>query len=295
MRNLLQSLNSLRYTSNHGPFIYYLRDAFREFSSAQREYVQLLCSEQPAVVTQERLDAAKQRLDAAIEQAWVSFSEARTRVYVAKGPMEDIEQAQREQLLYRADPYIPKKQPEQQQQQAGEPMTFLRRDSDVLRDTRPPHSHHAPTLSASTHDVFLRSSFVFYLARFHVALCKVKLRADILAPLSPPLSSSSPTTTPSSPSAIQSARRRRFLHTQLTAALHEPWSWSILGMHPVRDFFAMLRDGWALVRQPAVDVKWLKSSLKIALIICVASLIAVIPQVETSSALPNSVWAWSGN
>ena len=286
VRNLLQCLNSLRYTSYHVPFVHFLRDALKEFGSAQSDFLQLVCTDQPALVTQERLDASKKRLDAAMEQVWASFGEARRRLYVAKSPMDVGEQTKREQQpLYQADPYTSPKG----DQHASEQLTFLiRRESEDMRTARA-HSYHSPALSASTHDVFLRSSFVFYLARFHVALCKVKLKSDVIAPL--PHCVSSPTLL--SPSTVRSARRHRLVRTEVIRALHQPWTWSIFGMHPFRDFFAMIRAGWAWLRQPAVDLKWLKSSVKISLIICVASLIAVIPQVSTNSALPNSVWAWS--
>ena len=280
VRNLLHCLLSLRYTSYHSGFLHFLRAAYSDLSLAQAEYCRLLCEEDPALVTRERVEEAQKRLDVAMEAAWAAFSEARHRVYVARGTVEETAS---HPPLYRADPY-----PLNDQQAEASMRLVIQREGEEQRNAG--RSSHAPTLSASTHDVFLRSSIMFYLGRFHAAIGKMRMRDDVLSPLPPSTTGEKLTA-----EQMRWGRRERVIRGEFDAAIRRPWEWSIFGLHPVRDFLALGKALWGFVRRPAVDVDWMKNSVKIALIICVASLIAVIPQVSTSSALPNSVWAASAH
>ena len=291
VRNLLHTLSTLRYSAYHGPFVTLLRPSFTEFAGAASDYLRMLATDQPALVTVERVDLARKRLDAALDAVWEGFTEARHQVYVAKQRVEEDAAPKAGELHYRADPI-----PSPVDGVEEHLRLLVRTEADDAR--RVGKQFQSPTLSASTHDVFLRSSFLFYLQRFHSACLRIKVKTDVIAPIdhssfaassfSP--SSSSPLSK-RSPRSVKAERKRRFIKARLSDSMRTPWTWSVLGFRPVSDAFALVWGAWTFVRHPKVDLMWLRNSVKIALIICVASLIAVIPQVATDSALPNSVWA----
>ena len=136
----------------------------------------------------------------------------------------------------------------------------------------------------------MRSSFFFYLSRFHHALHILPLDHDVLAvdpTVNQPATASQATT--SSPSSWP--RKRLALSRMFWHHIRHPLSWSLLGLHPVRDLLYLPQAFVEFVRHPSIDWGWLRSSIKIALIICVASLIAVIPQIGATTIFPNAFWA----
>ena len=138
-------------------------------------------------------------------------------------------------------------------------------------------------------DVFIRSCFFFYVTRFHAALTAIELNSPNPHSAATP----SPPQPPPSPSTPAAPPRHKYnaIRTSIIHHLHHPWSWSLVGFHPFRDFVHLVTLFGSFVRHPRLDLVWLRASVKIALIICTAALIAIIPYTNTSSVFPNSVWA----
>ena len=131
--------------------------------------------------------------------------------------------------------------------------------------------------------MFHRSSFFFYLNRLHHALLSFEFRF-----YSATAAADSSTAVPlTSPTPV----KRRAVVESVNAHLQRPLSLSLVGFHPLRDTLYLLRTAVEFARHPVVDVGWLKGSVKVALILCVSSLIAVIPQLQDSSVFPNALWA----
>ena len=195
------------------------------------------------------------------------------------------------------------------------PMESLRLlvKEELQSDNEQQHTSNEPAVVMlhTTMEVFQRQSFFFYLTRFHRALQLLPLDKAVLA-VSPtlsdhtssapsPPSTSSPTASSSSPpppsssppsSTTSSWPRKRFALRRLYAELRvNPLSWSLLGLHPVRDFLSLFTTFGQFVRHPSIDWLWLRGSVKVSFIVCVASLIAVIPQIGATTIFPNAFWA----
>ena len=101
--------------------------------------------------------------------------------------------------------------------------------------------------------------------------------------------STDPTATP--PSSTPQHAKRHVVSSSIAHHVQHPLTWSLLGFHPILDALHLVRTFAGFVRHPAVDVDWLKASIKVALIMCVSSLIAVIPQLTVTDVFPNALWA----
>lgn len=76
-----------------------------------------------------------------------------------------------------------------------------------------------------------------------------------------------------------------------TTHWNHPHDWTLLGMTPLKDLKNFFTSTWNFILHPSIDVTVLKSAVKIAWIICCASLFAVIPQINSLSVLPNAIWS----
>ena len=272
--NLQHTLSSFSYTSYHAAFVPFLRSAMLDLCSVQAEFVQLFASDCSGEVTQPRLDRCRARLDNAMDEVWRSFTDARRHVY---GYYGDGDQA------------------DDQPSARGRSRT----SSNAAAAADGAGSTAPLVLMHTTIDIFSRTSMMYYTSRFYHALTLLPVDAAVLAPLptaaaspqSPSLDGATRSGKLTSASSLMWQRKRRFLRAKARELLHSPFSWSIVGLHPVDDLIYLVVTFLSWLRRPALDVNWFKSSLKIALIICVASLIAVIPQLSSSDVFPNGVWA----
>ena len=311
--NLLETLSTLHYSSYHAAFVHYLRDALHQLSRAQCKFLELFGRADSCVVSKARLDESRKRLDEAMTEAWDAYNRGRHALYGYGASMDShsadnvraaAERRKRRHSIGQGqamDGHQHKPLTDTAAAGSDWPQETLRMqvkgefqaDSQLHMSTPEPQ----PVLYHSTTDVFKRSSFFFYIARFHHALNLLPLDEDVLAvdPIikkqpatftstassQPPSTFSSTTRDDFQPS---SWPRKRFALTRLVREhVHHPLSWSLLGLHPVNDFLYLFTAFAAFVRRPTVDWGWLRSSIKISLIVCVASLIAVIPQIGATT------------
>ena len=263
LTNLQHTISSLHFSTYHAVFSFYLRPALQSMSTAQSAYLRLLASTDPSDIPAHRTVELRAELDRRMEACWDAFTHARSKVYgySRHAPAADAEVA---------DPR--RKGP----------------GDDELVETSEDggHSGGAPLLYHTSREVFTRSCFLFYIGRFHLSL---KVITDHLtaSPLSPAAASASSTTASS-----HYGRKLHAIRTSITHSILHPSSCSLFGLHPLSDLRFLLGTmrGWLL--RPRLDVRWLKNSVKMALIICLASLISTIPPLVTGSPLlPDAVWA----
>ena len=312
--NLLTTLATLHYSSSHASFITFLRDAFRQLCTEQSTYLTMLGHSDSCTVTRERVAECKERLDDAMAEAWRAYTRARCSLY-------GVNVSHKQQPMGHASPTALSDQPQQQdstwqRQQSdarptenSEPLESTRllmkgeMQSDGARSQSP--TNPPIMLTHSTADVFNRQSFFFHLSRFHHTLQLLPLDSAVLA-VSPTLSDHVPSTTfpiftssSSSPSTstvpfptVSSWPRKRFALRRLATDLfRHPLSWSLLGLHPVRDLLHVVAMLGHFVSRPSVDWLWLRGSVKVSFIVCVVSLIGAIPQLAATNVLPNATWA----
>ena len=259
----------------------------------------MLSEEHSHRVTAERMAEHKRRLDRCMDDAWRDYGIAREHVYGKKDdstatkppPPPNYTNTRRRLSLSRAADALRAASSNRQ------PSTDSAVDEEVgdwMRQTDPLLSaaviHPSSTsLYHTTQDVFVRSCFFFYVARYHNALQTVQLNTpdphSAATPVAPPTSTS--------PSAVSQPKHHKYDAIKASFMYHirHPLSWSLVGFHPVRDFVQLLTVFGSFVRRPRLDLVWLRASVKIALIICTAAVIAIIPYTDTSSVFPNSVWA----
>ena len=299
--NLLSTLSTLHYSSYHAAFVHYLSDAFRRLSREQAAYLSMLGSPDSCDVTAERVEQCMQRLDAAMAGAWSAYSRARRKLYgyaAAEQAREGAEQRKRRNSLWKGHSRV---HSDNGRTSAFEPDgDESKEDAQLLTKTEKQAVDAAGVASDGsillhgTQEVFTRSSFFYYVSRFHHCTHLLPLDHDVLAV--PPTTTHSAASLTSAAAPSPSARsvwpRKRFATRRLLARhLRDPLAWSCLGFHPVRDAAYLVRTLHAFVRRPAVDWAWLQSSVIISFIVCVASLIAVIPQLSSRSVFPNAYWA----
>lgn len=158
-----------------------------------------------------------------------------------------------------------------------------------------PHSASPPksvSLFHSTQEVFIRSCFYFYVHRYHTVLQSLTIVTEHAALGDDNLPGQA---NARSTSRFQLSHSRRALFKRKLRAIKglayaglRPWQWSLFGMQPFGDFKYLVRQFVNFVCHPTIDWLWLRSSVKIACIICIASLISIVPGHEPI--LPNSVW-----
>ena len=323
--NLLNTLSTLHYSSYHAAFAHFLRDAFRQLSKEQSTYLRMMGSPDGCEVTSERVIECKKRLDEAMTESWHAYSKARQKLY-GYGNADQRHSANQVRAAAerrKKRHSIWKEQPVRQHHSLSddeidstsyhstdESLESLRLLAKAERQSDShPHSE-PPILYHSTHDVFSRSTFFYYVSRFHHALHMLPLDNEVLAVsptikphtassatlkhVSSPSSASSPTNaTTAELSAITSVwpRKRFALRRLFVQLIRDPLSWSLIGFHPIRDATHLFKTFVQFVRRPAIDWLWLRGSVIISFIVCVASLIAVIPQLSDTSVFPNSYWA----
>jgi len=323
--NLLNTLATLHYSSYHAAFVHHLRDAFRRLSKEQSAYLRMLGSPDSCEVMKERVDECKQRLDDAMAEAWQAYSKSRRKLY---GYGMTDQRHTGEQA--RAAGERRKKRSSIWKEQVGRPHHAHSDDEvDTTSDhsigqsqesvrllvkpekhsgSEPHHPSEPSILLHSTQEVFTRSTFFYYMSRFHHAMHLLPLDNEVLAvnPTAPPsaaaatfqpITSPSTASSPAFPTSPASAanptqstsspsvwpRKRFALRRLFHQLIRDPLSWSFLGLHPVRDGIYLVQTLCQFVRKPAVDWQWLRGSVIISFIVCVASLVAVIPQLSTTA------------
>ena len=309
--NLLNTLSTLHYSSYHAAFVHYLRDAFRHLSKEQSRYLTMLGSPDSSEVTRECVEKCKQRLDDAMAEAWQAYTKARRKLY---GYGTD-ERHSTEQV--RAAAERRKQRNSIWKEQVGPPHhSHSDDDTDYAVDHSARQSQesgrllvkaeaqsgggsHQPSepsiLLHSTQEVFWRSTFFYYLVRFHHAVHLLPLDHDVLAvsptskPHAVPAASSTSSAADSSPTSVW-PRKRFALQRLFIQLIRDPLSWSFIGFHPVDDAVYLVRTAVQFVRKPTIDWSWMRGSIIISFIVCVASLIAVIPQLSSRTVFPNAYW-----
>ena len=305
-QNLFTTVSTLHYSSYHAAFVHFLHDAFIQLSHEQSSYMRMLGSPNNCEVTKQRVDECRKRLDEAMAEAWAAFSRGRQSLYGLGGSdnshsAENV-RAAAERRKRRHSISLAAMQQQRQHSDGdinaaanGEPQDSLRLlvKEELRADSTPrsTSSFSSSSLFHTTSDVFLRNTFFFYLSRFHHAMHLLPLDNAVLdvdpTVVKQPSATSQPTTASSSSTpatTCSSWPRKRFVLSHLFRDhIRNPFSWSLLGLHPVRDFLYLFVAAGEFVRHPTVDWGWLRSSIKISLIICVASLIAVIPQIGATT------------
>ena len=311
--NLLHTLSILKFSTAHAAFVHFLRDSLNAFATEQQSFLALLSDENTHRVTAERLAEHKRRLERCMQNAWRDYGIAREHVYGSK------EQESKSTSKHQSTAPRSSLAPPTIQQRAHQRRLSLSR-VDALRTasfhTSPPTEENsgdaeviggtgerdgllaggviAPTsmsLHHTTNDVFVRSCFFFYVTRFAYALQTIQLnQPNPNSAATPPPPSTTPPHPPPTPTNSHQdkyqAIRASFFHH-----MRHPLHWSLCGFHPLTDVWALVLTFVEFVRRPRVDWVWFRASVKIALIICTAAVIAVIPYTNTSNVLPNSVWA----
>ena len=331
--NLLDTLSTLHYSSYHAAFVHYLRRAFCQLSSEQSAYLTMLGSPDSCQVTKERVEQCKRRLDDAMAESWKAYSKARRKLYgygmadqshTTEQPAAGATTHRRNKRHSIWREQLPPHHHSHSDDDADSAMHHSTAGSQesarllVKPERRTDGSSNFPNepsiLLHSTQEVFWRSTFFYYVSRFHHSMHLLPLDNDVLA-VSPtvessaasatfqPVSSPSNVSSPASASSATSAAtarvpstsvwpRKRFalrrLYTQLK---RDPLSWSFIGFHPIKDAVYLIRTFGAFVRKPAIDWVWLRGSVIISFIVCVVSLFAVIPQLSTTQVFPNAYWA----
>ena len=289
LSNLLTTLQTLHYSSYHATFVGFLREPFQSFCSVQAEYTKLLTRPRPARITRVEVEEYQRRLTAAMEQTWDGYTSARQFVYGHSGEGEEraktdlcdrVQEAEREvnrgsvdhSVITRSDP-----SPAPANGQTGGGSGLL-----VKTDTQvhPPAAHFArgkTDLYHTTNDVFHRSRFFFNLDSY----CETLLSQTFV--FAEPVQTSPPLPAPL-------LLKLQLILASITRHLRHPTRWSVFGFHPILDFVHLVQSFFAFLRHPSLDVDWLKSSVKVALIICVSSIIAVVPAVQSTNIFPNALW-----
>ena len=332
--NLTTTLSTLHYSSYHAAFIHFLRDAFRHLSSAQSAYLTLLGDpDSSCEVTAERVEECKKRLDTAMAEAWQAYSKARQQLY-GYGQADSLHSADHVRAAAGGRPNkrhsIWKEQATRTQHythsddetdfpsndSSDEPQDSLRLliKAEMQSDSIPHLSTEPPILFHTTSDVFLRSSFFYYITRFHHAMHLLPLDKDVLAispttatkphatpaafhPVASPTSATASAASPTSAARAELStsrsvwpRKRFALRRLFRELIRDPLSWSLLGFHPIRDMMYLIRTFLQFIRSPSIDWQYMRGSIIISFIVCVASLIAVIPQLSSTQVLVNAYW-----
>ena len=294
-RNLLKTLSTLHYSSYHAAFVHFLRDALHNLSHEQSTYLKMFGTADSCMVSKTRLDESRQRLDEAMTEAWHAYTRGRQSLYGLgvsghKHSADNVRAAaerrkRRHSIGQGVAVHSHHMESDTEAPASVEPQESLRLlvKEEMRADKHPTvASSDPPVLFHTTMDVFARSTFMFYIARFHHALHLLPLDNEVLAIHT----TIKPQSTTSSPADFQPSswpRKRFALHRLVHHHIRHPLQWSLLGLHPLRDFLYLFEVAWEFVRRPSIDWNWFRSSVKISLIICVASLIAVIPQIGATT------------
>ena len=283
--NLLHTLSTLRFSTAHAAFVHFLRDSLTAMATEQQSFLAMMSDEHMHQVTAERLADHKRRLNRCMKDAWRDYGLAREHVYGSKDdstnkPAPSTHHPRRFSLSRGDAIRTANTSPHILSPVDGAIDTEL---VEQIRQTDPLLSaaviHPSSTsLYHTTNDVFVRCCFFFYVTRYHHALQTIELNEPN------PHSASTPPAPPTPSSASQPPRHKyRAIKSSFLHHMRHPLSWSLAGFHPLRDFAHLLTQLWSFVRHPRVDLLWLRASVKIALIICMAALIAIIPYTNTSS------------
>ena len=267
LTNLQHTIASTHFSTYHAVFSHYLAPALRALCSTQATYLRLLSSSEPCDLSVQRVLELRAELDRRIEACWEAFTRARSKVYgyerlngsaAAKDDAAVTDPTKRRRAL-----------------------------DDEMISADDPLAQHKPTsaLYHTSREVFARSCFLFYLSRFHLSLTVI---TDDLA-ASPSLALTSPTSSVEERTHWQ--RKWDAIKASLISAVEHPHSCSLFGLHPLADAWSLLTSMRAFGARPTVDPAWLKNSVKMALIVCAASLISVIPPLQRANVLPDSYWA----
>ena len=298
--NLLHTLSTLKYSTAHAAFVHYLRGSLTSIATEQQSFLAMLSDEHTHRVTPERLADHKRRIERCMQDAWRDYGIAREHVYgrredstaastTAKSKPEQSTYHQRKSRRFSlsrlgaaayAAAAVNAHSPTDGAADAE--VTESMRQTDPLLAAAVVHPTSA-SLYHTTSDVFARSCFFFYVTRYHRALQTIELNPHdphSAATPAPPQPTNDPQQQPQH-------HKYRAIRTSFLHHLRHPLSWSLLGFHPLRDFAQLVSGFGEFVRHPSVDLLWLRSSLKIALIISAAALIAIIPYTNTASVCQN--------
>ena len=298
--NLLHTLSILKFSTAHAAFVHFLRDSLNALATEQHSFLTMLSDEHTHRVTAQRLAEHKQRLERCMQHSWRDYGIARQHVYGSKEeesktdskppPPPSTHRHARRFSLSRADALrtVSIHTAPAMDSTADEAALNQIWQTDPLLAAAVVHPSSA-SLYHTTNDVFVRSCFFFYVTRFHAALQAVQLNKPDPHSAATPSVPSTPTA-PAQP-ATHKHHKYRSVKESFLHHLRHPLSWSLAGLHPVRDLVDLITSLIQFVRSPRIDWIWFRGSLKIALIICTAALIAIIPASNTAAIFPNALWA----
>ena len=266
LTNLTHTISTQHYSTYHAVFVHYLRPSLLALSRAQSTYLRYLSSTDPSDLSVQRTVELREELDRRMEACWENFTLARRKVYGYDSQHRGIHKANGGD-----DP-------------AQRVKSRMAVDVEVMQLDDSKAGVVSPSSNVLYHtsrEVFTRSCFLFYISRFHLSLKAIT--EDLSTPSSPDSSSLT--------SSSHFGRKLRAIRTSMASAMLRPSTWSLFGLHPVKDFWFLLCFIWAWLHKPTVEVAWLKNSIKMALIVCIAALLALIPSLQSSSVFPNALWA----
>ena len=299
----------------------FLREPFTAFADAQADFVRALSTDQPSLITAALVDSHFQRLEQVMTTAWERYSQARQFVY-------GIEEDSHSELLEMLKAEEEGRKRRESSAVGGsrrpsvhwgeEPLVALQSTTDTLLQHPAAALHpHRTRLHHDTNDIFHRSCFLshhtythtvchlppcilsaaradrsllsgacrvlfsFYLQRYHSALISADFHFPTVA-----ASANHADPPPHTPYHA----KRQAVSSSIAHHIHHPLSCSLLGLHPLADAVDLVRALAHFVRHRRVDVDWLKASLKVGLIMCVSSVIAVVPALTSTDVFPNALW-----
>ena len=268
LTNLTHTISSQQFFTYHAAFVHYLRPSLVALSKAQSNYLLTLSSTDPSDLSVQRTVQLREELDRRMEGCWEAFTHARRQVYG-----------------YDSHGWGGHKPDGGEDERVKRARDQTAVDAELVKTNDRGHSvSPSSVLYHTSREVFNRSCFLFYISRFHLSLKAIT--EDLSTPSSPSSSSST-----SSTSSTHFGRKWRAIRASMVSTAQHPTSWSLFGLHPLKDFLFFLSSIWQWVQKPTLDVAWLKNSTKMALIVCVAALLALIPSLQSTSVFPNAIWA----